>query len=100
MIGLNNRYLRRRSKKLTRYCPNSGHERVALVTVINILTREFLAYGFSLISILLPSYSSLASMELGTEKAFREKSCSKISAIICMGLYLPKCCDYLNIPMS
>jgi len=29
-------------------------------------------------------YSSLASRELGTEKAFREKSCLKISAIICM----------------
>ncbi|KAG4089602.1 hypothetical protein H8356DRAFT_1350423 [Neocallimastix lanati (nom. inval.)] len=34
------------SRQCTRYCLNSEPERVALVTVINILTREFLVYGF------------------------------------------------------
>ncbi|KAL6628713.1 hypothetical protein U3516DRAFT_739483 [Neocallimastix sp. 'constans'] len=68
----------------TRYCPNSGHERVALVTVINILTREFLAYGH------LKSIPRKIVLENLSNKMY---GCP-------VGIISTKCCDYLNIPMA
>ncbi|KAG4091133.1 hypothetical protein H8356DRAFT_1356645 [Neocallimastix lanati (nom. inval.)] len=79
----------------TRYCPNSGPERVALgipsIWVhmhvvklrINLLTKYTITKW---------GYYSLAYRELGTEKAFREKSANA-------EFTHTKCCDYLNIPM-
>ncbi|KAG4091167.1 hypothetical protein H8356DRAFT_1356688 [Neocallimastix lanati (nom. inval.)] len=87
----------------TRYCPNSGPERVVLVTVINILTREFLAYERSETTNN-QSTGVLARDSMGQGirhlKSIPRKIVLENLSNNMYGTISTKRCDYLNIPMS